>query len=262
MSEKNDPRITLPPIGTIHSCYVEKFGIPRQSGLVKSATAMLELLPPYDTPDSLRGLEEFSHLWIIFVFHQSMREHPPSSGFPPSPEAMAGQAGVTSWKATVRPPRLGGNERIGVFSSRSNFRPNPIGLSVVELLDVQGTTLKLGGGDFLDGTPVLDIKPYLPYADRIPEATGAYANAAPERANHVEFSPGAERAIQALEDETRPALRKLVCDMLAYNPRPAYQPDDPDRVFGTRIFDLDLRWKQLKSKVTVLSVDPILDACG
>lgn len=230
-----DPQFTFTPVGTIHSCYGEKFGIPRQPGLVKSATATLELLPPCNAPDALRGLEAFSHLWIVFIFHQSPRDQR---------------------KATVRPPRLGGNERVGVFASRSNFRPNPIGLSVVELLEVYGTTLKLGGGDFLDGTPVLDIKPYIPYADCIPDATGAFANTAPEPVNHVELSTEAERAIQALENETRPALRRLVCDMLAYNPRPAYQSDDPDRMFGTRIFDLDVRWRQSKTTVRVESITP------
>ena len=236
-----DLQTAFNPIGIIHSCYSEKFGIPRQPGLVKCATATLELLSPFDTPDALRGLEAFSHLWIVFVFHQSAR---------------------AQWKATVRPPRLGGNERVGVFASRSNFRPNPIGLSVVELLEIDGTMLKLGGGDFLDGTPVLDIKPYIPYADRIPEATGAFADDAPEPDNQVELCPDAERAIHALEDETRPALRQLVCDMLTYNPRPAYQSDDPNRTFGTRIFDLEVRWKQVESKVTILSIDPGSDLGG
>ncbi len=235
MTEKIDHQVAFTPIGTIHSCYGEKFGIPRQPGLVKCATATLELLLPYDTRDALRGLDAFSHLWIIFVFHRSTREQ---------------------WKATVRPPRLGGNERIGVFASRSNFRPNPIGLSVVELLEIDGTALKLGGGDFLDGTPVLDIKPYIPYADRIPEATGAFADHAPEPANHVEFTPEAERAIHALENETRPALQQLVCDMLTYNPRPAYQPDDPDRTFGTRLFDLEVRWRQSGATVQVEMIVP------
>lgn len=237
----NPSAFTFNPVGTIHSCYGEKFGIPRQPGLVKSATATLELLPPCNAPDAVRGLEDFSHLWIVFVFHQSARD---------------------AWKATVRPPRLGGNRRVGVFASRSNFRPNLIGLSVVELLGVAGTVLKLGGGDFLDGTPVLDIKPYIPYADRIPGATGAFADTAPEPVNRVEFSPEAERAVQALETPERPELRQLVCDMLAFNPRPAYQADDPDRVFGTRLFDLEVRWRQVDSKVAVLSVDPIPDGVG
>jgi tRNA-Thr(GGU) m(6)t(6)A37 methyltransferase TsaA len=221
------------PIGVIRSCYGGKFGIPRQPGLVRSATAALELLPPCNTAEALRGLDAFSHVWILFVFHASARE---------------------SWKATVRPPRLGGNERIGVFASRSNFRPNPIGLSVVELLGIEGTTLKLGGGDFMDGTPVLDIKPYIPYADRIPDARGAFADAAPEPFNRVAFTPEAQKAVHRLENEHRPALRLIISDMLAYNPRPAYQDDDPERVYGTRLFDLEVRWKQAGNTVTVVEI--------
>ncbi len=233
--------IQLNPIATIRSCYGEKFGIPRQPGLVRSATATLQLLPPYDTPDALRGLEQFSHLWIIFALHATARDE---------------------WKATVRPPRLGGNERIGVFASRSNFRPNPLGLSVVKLLCVKGTALELGGGDFLDGTPVLDIKPYIPYADSIPTAHGAFADTAPEAINQVTFSAEAEQAVSKLENEKRPALRQLIRDMLAFNPRPAYQKEKPGRIFGTRVFDLEVRWKQADSLVTVLSVDPIADVGG
>jgi len=233
MPQNTDSPFSLNPIGTIHSCYSEKFGIPRQPGLVASATATLELRPPFNTPDALRGLAGFSHVWIIFIFHQS-------AGHP--------------WKATVRPPRLGGNERLGVFASRSNFRPNPIGLSVVELLGVDGTELHLGGGDFLDGTPVLDIKPYIPYADRVPAATGAFANDPPEPVNTVKFSAAAKAAIGTLENEKRPALRQLIADMLTYNPRPAYQANDPDRLFGTRLFDLDVQWNQSDTTVTVLKV--------
>jgi tRNA-Thr(GGU) m(6)t(6)A37 methyltransferase TsaA len=224
-------------IGTIRSCYTDKFGIPRQPGLVKSATATLGLIPPYNQPEALRGLEDFSHLWIIFIFHQTA---------------------VHDWKATVRPPRLGGNERVGVFASRSNFRPNPIGLSVVELLAVEETTLKLGGGDFLDGTPVLDIKPYIPYSDCIPDATGAFANEAPQPGNRVVFTPKVNAAFQALETDARPALRQLVSDMLAFNPRPAYQNDEPGRMYGTRIFDLDVRWKHECNIVTVMEISESL----
>ena len=223
------------PIGTIRSCYGEKFGIPRQPGLVKSATALLELLPPYNTKDALRGLERFSHVWIIFLFHQTASSE-------------------TNWKSTVRPPRLGGNERIGVFASRSNFRPNPIGLSVVELLEIEGTNLKLGGGDFLDGTPVLDIKPYIPYVDSISDAKGAFADVAPEPINQVGFLPEAEENLQQLENEQRPGLRNLICEMLGCNPRPAYQCDDSERIYGTRIFDLDVRWKQSANRITVIEI--------
>ena len=164
------------------------------------------------------------------------------------------QSARDQWKATVRPPRLGGNERVGVFASRSNFRPNPIGLSVVELLGVKGTSLALGGGDFLDGTPVLDIKPYIPYVDNIPTAKGAFASSAPDAANSVHIPPEVEPCIRKLESEKRPALRQLICDMLAYNPRPAYQKDDPGRIYGTRLFDLEVRWKQTGNQVMVLEI--------
>ena len=170
---------------------------------------------------------------MLFVFHQSVRDE---------------------WKATVRPPRLGGNERIGVFASRSNFRPNPIGLSVVELLSVKETNLRLGGVDFLDGTPVLDIKPYLPYADSIPRAKGAFASGAPRPENEVVFTPEAMKALLQLENDSRPALRRIIGDMLSYNPRPAYQDDDADRLYGTRLYDLEVRWKQTGNIVTVMEI--------
>lgn len=224
---------TFKAIGMIRSCYTDKFGIPRQPGLVKSATATLELVPPFNQPEAFRGLEAFSHVWISFVFSQSISK---------------------GWKATVRPPRLGGNERVGVFASRSNFRPNPIGLSVVELLEVNGTELKLGGGDFLDGTPVLDIKPYIPYSDRIPDAAGAFAGHAPRPGNAVEFLPAVEAKFQSLETAARPRLRQLIADMLSYNPRPAYQQDDPERVYGTTVFDVEVRWKQVDNQVTVVEI--------
>ena len=233
MPAPSDP-FTFNPIGIIHSCYIEKFGIPRQSGLVKSATATLELFSPFNHPDALRGMDGLSHLWIVFLFHKTSD---------------------ASWKATVRPPRLGGNQRIGVFASRSNFRPNSIGLSVVELLHIQGSTLHLGGGDFLDQTPVLDIKPYLPYADCIPEATYPLANRPPEAKNTVTFSPEAQIAVQTLENKQRPALRQLIIDLLTYNPQPAYLMNDPKRVFGTRIFDLDLQWAQTEENITVQKLE-------
>ncbi|MDD3276970.1 MAG: tRNA (N6-threonylcarbamoyladenosine(37)-N6)-methyltransferase TrmO [Kiritimatiellales bacterium] len=224
--------MNIEPIGIIHSCFKEKFGIPRQPGLVKSATATLELLPPYNVEEALRSIEEFSHLWIIFAFHESVTE---------------------KFQPTVRPPRLGGNTRVGVFATRSNFRPNPIGLSVVELKAVKGTTLELGGGDFLDGTPVLDIKPYIPYADSIPGAHGAFANEAPEPQNTVLFSPEAEQVFQTLEQSPQ----QLIRDVLSYNPRPAYQGDDPNRIFGTVLLNLDVKWKHTGNIVTVDSINKI-----
>jgi len=221
--------MNIEPIGIIHSCFKEKFGIPRQSGLVKSATATLELFPPYNVEGALRGIKEFSHLWIVFAFHESVTD---------------------KFQPTVRPPRLGGNQRVGVFATRAPFRPNPIGLSVVELKSITGTTLELAGGDFLDGTPVLDIKPYIPYADSVPDAHGAFANAAPEALNTVEFSDEAEKVFHTLKKDQQ----QLIKDMLRHDPRPAYQADDPDRLFGTRVFDLEIKWHHTDTTVTVESI--------
>jgi tRNA (adenine37-N6)-methyltransferase len=221
--------MNIEPIGVIHSCFKEKFGIPRQAGLVKSATAVLELLPPYNVKDALRGIEDFSHLWIVFVFHESICD---------------------KFQPTVRPPRLGGNTRAGVFATRSPFRPNPIGLSVVELKGVNGTTLELAGGDFLDGTPVLDIKPYIPYADSIPGARGGFAGGAPEPVNTVVFVPEVENVFQTLEKTEQ----QLIRDMLGFDPRPAYQADDPERIFGTTVCDRAVKWKQAGNVITVISL--------
>ena len=222
--------MNMEPIGILHSCFKEKFGIPRQAGLVKSASAILELLPPYNVEEALRGIEEFSHLWIVFVFHKSITEQ---------------------FQPTVRPPRLGGNRRIGVFATRSPFRPNPIGLSVVKLNNVCGTSLELSGGDFLDGTPVLDIKPYIPYADSVPDADGAFAAAAPLAENCILFSAEAESVFQTLD----PAQQNLIRDMLRYNPRPAYQADDPARIFGTQVFNLHVRWQHDGPSVRIKSIE-------
>jgi tRNA (adenine37-N6)-methyltransferase len=221
--------MNMEPIGIIHSCFKDKFGIPRQAGLVKSARAMLELLPPYNVKEALRGIEEFSHLWIVFVFHKSICE---------------------TFQPTVRPPRLGGNTRVGVFATRAPFRPNPLGLSVVELKNISGTTLELAGGDFLDGTPVLDIKPYIPYADSILDAKDSFARVAPEPVNTVDFTADAGAFFQTLEEPQQQIIKEL----LGYNPRPAYQADDPDRLYGTRIFDLEIKWRHKRNKVTVVSV--------
>ena len=222
--------ITLQPIAMLHSCYSDKFGIPRQPGLVKSATARLELLPPFNTVEAIRGIEDFSHLWVLFFFHETADQNQ---------------------KLTVRPPRLGGNQRLGVFATRSNFRPNPIGLSVVELEKVVGTTLHLRGGDFLDQTPVLDIKPYVPYSDCHPTAYGSFAHHAPEPECRVAFSEQAEKAVVQFENSDRPHLRKLVTDMLSFRPQPAYQNVDPDRRYGTTVFDLNIRWTQKGALVLV-----------
>ena len=214
------------PVAVARSCYKAKFGIPRQPGLVEEAVGEIELLPPYNQPNAVRGLEQFSHIWVLFVFHKTMREQ---------------------WKATVRPPRLGGDRRIGVFASRSPFRPSPIGLSVLKLDKVLCShgkvLLKVGGLDLVDGTPVLDIKPYVPYADSVKDAVGSFADEAPEpNALAVEFSPEAVEQCRIVESRGVPGFGSLVRKLVAANPRPAYQRED-GRVYGIFVYDYEAVWK-------------------
>lgn len=228
----------LQTIGLIHSPFREKFGIPRQPGLVTEARARLELLPPFDRDETLTGIEGFSHLWLVFVFHANAAQ---------------------GWQPTVRPPRLGGNQRVGVFASRSSFRPNPLGLSVVELEGFSREKgrlfLHLKGIDLLDGTPVLDIKPYLPYADAIPQARAGYASEPPAGGLAVQFSPAADSACERLEARY-PHLRLLITQLLGSDPRPAYRSgSNGDRVFGMRLYDFDLRWNYRNGAIQVLSLE-------
>lgn len=222
-------------IGTIHSCFKEKFGVPRQAGLVPLARATIELHPPYDSDEAVRGMLGFSHVWVVFVFHQCIGQ---------------------GWHPTVRPPRLGGNERMGVFASRAPYRPNPIGLSAVRLLEVsreQGRLLlHIEGGDFVDGTPVLDLKPYVPYADAL-DARDGYA-APPDVSLTVTFTD------QALAETERRGkwlgvdLKSLITQVLQADPRPAYRKEDDDADYGMRLFDFDLRWRVEDERVTVLTL--------
>jgi tRNA (adenine37-N6)-methyltransferase len=214
---------TLQPIGVIRSDFPDKFGVPRQPGLAPAARAELALAPPYDEPLAVRGLETFSHLWLTFVFHQS-------------PER---------WTPLVRPPRLGGNAKIGVFSSRSTHRPNRLGLSLVELLEVdtsRGVRLILGGCDLVSGTPVLDIKPYLPWAEARPEARAGFAPEAPAQLP-VRFMPAAEAALEQRDDAA--SLRELIRQVLAQDPRPAYRKGAEERLYGVRLRDVDVRFRSL-----------------
>lgn len=224
------------PIGIVHSPYREKFGIPRQPGLV-DVGATLELLPPYNRPEAVKGLDAFSHIWISFVFHAVKQE---------------------KWRPTVRPPRLGGNSRVGVFASRSTHRPNPLGLSVVALegIDISdgGVTIRLSGADLLDGTPVLDIKPYIPYVDSIPDARAGFAPEPPARLE-VDFKPEAERA--CLDMARRyPALEGLIRQVLAQDPRPAYRAEgDDDREYGVALYDLNVRFCVRQGRVQVNAIE-------
>jgi len=223
-------------IGVVESCFKEKFAIPRQSGLMPSATASIRLLPPFDLPDTVRGLERFSHIWVVFLFHAT--SHSP-------------------WKPTVRPPKLGGNTRVGVFASRATHRPNSIGMSAVALagIDVKsGVTLHLRGADLLDGTPVLDIKPYLPYADAIPHASNGYADTgdAPAR---VEFLPEALASLAQLAGDY-PSLHELIVEVLGEDPRPGYA-QDASREYGMTLYDLNINWRSSGELATVIRIGKI-----
>lgn len=230
-------RFSFQPIGTIRSCFTEKFGIPRQPGLVPEARAALEIIPPFDKAEAFRGLDSFSHLWLLFVFHKCL-----------------GRA----WTATVRPPRLGGNRRVGVFASRSGFRPNAIGQSAVKLIGIERKKgilrLHLGGTDLLDGTPVLDLKPYLPYADAIPEALAGYAPDAPLSAKPVVFAVQAEDACRKADPSVYPDLQALITGLLTQDPRPAYKEADEGRSFGMRLWDLNVRFRVAANQILVESI--------
>lgn len=218
-------------IARIESDFKEKFGIPRQSGLVPQTRARIVFEEAYRNPDALRGIEGFSHLWLIWSFSKAQRE---------------------TWSPTVRPPRLGGNARMGVFATRSPFRPNAIGLSCVTLEDVQlhtpqGPVLIVGGADLLDGTPIYDIKPYLPYVDAHPEARGGFGSKRAGYALQVDFPEALEELVP---QEKREALRGV----LAGDPRPSYQ-DDPARVYGVAFADLNVRFTVADGTLHVCGVE-------
>ena len=220
---------SLKVIARIETDFAEKFGIPRQSGLVPSLRGRVVFEPEYRNPEALRGIEGFSHLWLIWQFSRAVRE---------------------TWSPTVRPPRLGGNTRLGVFATRSPFRPNALGLSCVRLEAVEqtdrGPVLVVSGADLLDGTPIYDIKPYLPYADSVPDAVGGFAAEAPKSRLTVEADPA---LLEALPEEKREAL----LEVLALDPRPSYQ-DDPARIYGFRFADREVRFRVEGEKLTVLSI--------
>jgi tRNA-Thr(GGU) m(6)t(6)A37 methyltransferase TsaA len=227
-------------IGIVHSCFKEKFGIPRQSGLVPDAWATLELFAPFNRREYLEGLEGFSHIWLQYVLHA---------------------ASMASRKSKVRPPRLGGNQRMGVFGTRSNFRPNPIGLSAVRLegivYDRRGAHLQLRGIDILDQTPVLDIKPYLPYADCRPEAVGGFANERPKALLRIRFNPRVRVALQGMRPHAKRHLARLLIQILQLDPRPAYSGrQGHQQVFGMHLLDWNVRWRLEGKTVFVTALEP------
>lgn len=220
----------IKPIAHINTDFKEKFGIPRQSGLVEALQASIVFEPEYRVPDAVRGLEEFSHIWLLWEFSRAHRE---------------------SWSPTVRPPRLGGNKRVGVFATRSPFRPNALGLSVVRLEGVEtdgptGPVLHVSGADLLDGTPIYDIKPYLPYADAIPGASGGFTDQTARRLLTVECP---QELLTALPPEKREALLAV----LAQDPRPSYQ-SDPDRVYGMAFAGAEIRFTVEGGTLTVRGI--------
>lgn len=212
-------QLTMHIIANIHSDFPTKFGIPRQSGLVEELTAKIVFTPDYRAPEAVRGLEDFSHIWLIWQFSKAVREH---------------------WSPTVRPPRLGGNTRMGVFATRSPFRPNAIGLSCVRLLKVEpntpeGPVLTVAGADLMDGTPILDIKPYIPYADCQMEATGGFTDTAGDFLLKVEFPP---ELLSMVPEDRREAL----IGVLRHDPRPSYQRK-PERVYGMEFAGWNIRFR-------------------
>lgn len=224
-----EDNLTLKKIAVIHTDFPEKFGIPRQSGLT-AAEGKVVFEPGYRNPDALKGIEEYSHLWLIW-------------GFSEIPDK--------DWQPTVRPPRLGGNRRMGVFATRSPFRPNPVGLSLVELVsreetELQGTVLLVRGVDMLDGTPVYDIKPYLPYVEAKEDAAGGFASRVKDENLQVEIP---ETWMEKIPEDKREILTELLCQ----DPRPAYQ-EDPDRVYGMSYSGMEIKFQVEEDRLKVCGI--------
>ncbi len=220
-------------IARIHTDFPTKFGIPRQSGLIEDLKAEIVFEPEFRNPDALRGIEEFSHIWLIWEFSEAVRK---------------------DWSPTVRPPRLGGNKRMGVFATRSPFRPNAIGLSCVTLDSVEldtdrGPVLHVSGADLMDGTPIYDIKPYLPFADSHPEASGGYTDITKEYGLKVMIP---EEVLQKVNEKKRNALRAV----LAHDPRPSYQ-NDPDRIYGMEFAGYEVKFRVEEDVLSVTEIELI-----
>lgn len=224
--------LTLKTIAHIHTAFPTKFGIPRQSGIVEALQATIVFTPPYRNADALRGLENFSHLWLIWEFSEAVRE---------------------TWSPTVRPPRLGGNTRMGVFATRSPFRPNALGLSCVKLDRIalhtpDGPVLHVSGADLMDGTPIYDIKPYLPFADSHPDATGGFTAQTQGYSLTVDFP--ADLLVQIPLP-----LRDGLLGTLAHDPRPSYQ-NDPERIYYLEFSEFEIGFRVSGSALTVCQVSP------
>lgn len=222
-------------IGKIKSDFPDKFGIPRQSGLLKNLRSAIRFEPEFRVADALRGLEGFSHLWILWIFSENVRPD---------------ENGNNRWSPTVRPPRLGGNKRLGVFATRSSFRPNPLAMSCVKIEkihlntvdgDYNGPEIIVSGADLMDGTPIVDIKPYLPYADSQPDALGGFAEKAREKSLQVVFPEAAKFPPEKLD---------ALIELLSEDPRPAYQRD-PERVYGFKFAGFEVKFQVVGDVLTV-----------
>ena len=254
--------ITFKVIARIRSDFPDKFGIPRQSGLLKNLRSTIVFEPEFRNADALRGLEGFSHLWLLWIFSENVRD---------------------TWKPTVRPPRLGGNTRLGVFATRSSFRPNPLAMSCVKIEKINLTgegapSITVSGADLMDGTPIVDIKPYLPYADSVPEATGGFAEAVRFKKLEVEFAAEAQAVLDGtgfapenlapeLLDGTElapdaagvkfPAEKKAaLVELLSEDPRPAYQRS-ADRIYGIRFAGFEIKFQVQGDHLTVVAILPL-----
>lgn len=229
--------VTIQVIARMHSDFPTKFGIPRQSGLVEQLRSTIVFEPEYRNPDALRGIEDFSHLWIIWQFSEAVR---------------------SDWSPTVRPPRLGGNTRLGVFATRSPFRPNSLGLSSVKLLGVEhtekyGTVLHVGGADLMDGTPIFDIKPYIPYGDCHPDATGGFTDHADDFILKVNFPQDLLSRLPADKQDAAIAV-------LSHDPRPSYQRK-PGRIYGLCFAGFDIRFTVEEDTLTVVEITELKQEC-
>ncbi|MDG2420550.1 MAG: tRNA (N6-threonylcarbamoyladenosine(37)-N6)-methyltransferase TrmO [Gammaproteobacteria bacterium] len=232
-------KISLNPIDFVNSPYKQKFGIPRQANLVSAGVGSIELNEEHTDINCLRGIEQFSHLWVVFLFHATANR---------------------GWSATVKPPRLGGKEKVGVFSSRAPFRPNPIGISAVEYVKYQEYDRKIliniRGLDLLDGTPVLDLKPYIPYADSLPDALGGYAAEKPNDDLFVEFAKAVEKQF-TLHKANYPNLKKLITQVLTLDPRPAWKiKSQDDKQYGMTLYNFNVKFRIGKNKIRVTSLLP------
>lgn len=218
----------IEPIGVIDGCYPEKFGIPRQARIVNSAEAEIQFLAPYRSKDFLDGLENYTHIWLIFGFHQN------------------------EWTgdAKVRPQRLGGNQKMGVLATRSPYRPNGLGLSAVKIIsiDVENVTIKVAGHDLVNGTPIYDIKPYVPFTDSIEEASSSFANIPPD-CYEVEIMESAQMAFNLLDEKTKDLIRSVI----AQNPLPPFH-QDMNRIYGVSILDLNIKFRRNESGFQILGI--------